>query len=81
MTKLVRRYAKQVRLDPEEIYPHVLQHTFVSLAINGGAKVFRVQRAARHASVTTTQRYYSPKEGLDDNPSDYIVEHVNLDLH
>jgi len=78
VAKLVKRYAKQVGLDPEEIHPHVLRHTFVTLAIDGGAKVFRVQRAARHASVTTTQRYYSPKEDLDDNPSDYILEQVRL---
>ena len=76
--KLVKRYAKQIGLDPEEIHPHVLRHTFVTLAIDGGAKVFRVQRAARHANVTTTQRYYSPKEDLEDNPSDYILEHVRV---
>jgi integrase/recombinase XerD len=78
VAKLVKRYANQVGLDPETIHPHVLRHTFVTLAIDGGAKVFRVQRAARHASVTTTQRYYSPKEDLEDNPSDYILEHVKL---
>ena len=78
VAKLVKRYAKQAGLDPEEIHPHVLRHTFVTLAIDGGANVFRVQRAARHASVTTTQRYYSPKEDLEDNPSDYILEHVRV---
>ena len=78
VAKMVKRYAKQIGLDFEAIHPHVLRHTFVTLAIDGGAKVFRVQRAARHASVTTTQRYYSPKEDLEDNPSDYILEHVKL---
>jgi len=78
VAKLVKRYARQAGLDPEAVHPHALRHSFVTLAIDGGAKVFRVQRAARHASVTTTQRYYSPKEDLEDNPSDYILEHIKL---
>lgn len=51
VARLVKRYAQQVGLDPEEVHPHVLRHTFVTLAIDGGAKVFRVQ------SSTSCQRH------------------------
>lgn len=56
----------------KKITPHSLRHTFVTLAIDGGAKLVQVQTAARHADPKTTMRYYRNKNNMDDNAVDYI---------
>jgi integrase/recombinase XerD len=52
--------------------PHGLRATFVTLALEGGAPLHLVQRAAGHADPRTTERYWRRKEGLDDNAVDYV---------
>ena len=52
--------------------PHALRATFVTLALEGGAPLHMVQRAAGHADPRTTERYWRRKDGLDDNAVDYV---------
>jgi site-specific recombinase XerD len=52
--------------------PHALRATFVTLALEGGAPLHVVQRAAGHADPRTTERYWRRKDNLDDNAVDYI---------
>jgi integrase/recombinase XerD len=52
--------------------PHGLRATFVTLALEGGAPLHLVQRAAGHADPRTTERYWKRKDGLDDNAVDYV---------
>jgi len=54
------------------ITPHSLRHTFVTLALEGGAPLHKVQYAAGHADPRTTERYHRQKENLDDNAADYV---------
>ncbi|HEY3414750.1 MAG TPA: tyrosine-type recombinase/integrase [Armatimonadota bacterium] len=54
------------------ITPHSLRHTFVTLALEGGAPLHKVQYAAGHADPRTTERYHRQKENLDDNAVDYV---------
>jgi integrase/recombinase XerD len=56
----------------ERLGPHGLRATFVTLALEGGAALHLVQRAAGHADPRTTERYWRRKDGLDDNAVDYI---------
>jgi integrase/recombinase XerD len=56
----------------ERLGPHGLRATFVTLALEGGAPLHLVQRAAGHADPRTTERYWRRKEALDDNAVDYI---------
>jgi integrase/recombinase XerD len=56
----------------ERLGPHGLRATFVTLALEGGAPLHLVQRAAGHRDPRTTQRYWRRKESLDDNAVDYI---------
>ena len=58
--------------DSSDSGPHGLRATFVTLALEGGAPLHLVQRAAGHADPRTTERYWRRKEGLDDNAVDYI---------
>jgi integrase/recombinase XerD len=56
----------------ERLGPHGLRATFVTLALEGGAPLHMVQRAAGHADPRTTERYWRRKDGLDDNAVDYV---------
>jgi integrase/recombinase XerD len=56
----------------QRLGPHGLRATFVTLALEGGAALHLVQRAAGHADPRTTERYWRRKASLDDNAVDYI---------
>jgi integrase/recombinase XerD len=56
----------------ENITPHSTRHTFITLALDGGASLHKVQAAAGHADPRTTERYWRTKQNLDDNAVDYI---------
>lgn len=52
--------------------PHSLRHTFVTLALKGGASIAQAQAAARHRSPQTTMRYAHDLDDLDNNAVDYV---------
>lgn len=56
----------------ETLSPHSLRHSFVTLALRGGATLPMVQAAARHASPQTTIRYAHGLDDLDNNAADYV---------
>jgi integrase len=52
--------------------PHSLRHSFITLALRGGASLPMVQTAARHANPQTTMRYAHDMDDLDQNAADYV---------
>jgi site-specific recombinase XerD len=52
--------------------PHSLRHTFVTLALKGGATLPEVQAAARHRDPKTTTRYAHDMDNLDNNAVDKV---------
>ncbi|MDQ5853467.1 MAG: tyrosine-type recombinase/integrase [Chloroflexota bacterium] len=56
----------------DKLSPHSLRHSFVTLALRGGATLPMVQAAARHASPQTTIRYAHGLDDLDNNAVDYV---------
>ena len=56
----------------ENITPHSTRHTFITLALDGGAPLHKVQDAAGHADPRTTERYWRTQQNLDDNAVDYV---------
>lgn len=52
--------------------PHALRATFVTLALEGGAPLQLVQRAAGHADPRTTERYWRRAVSLEDHAADYV---------
>ena len=54
------------------VTPHSLRHTFITLALAGGAPLHKVQYAAGHADPRTTERYDRQRDNLDDNAVDYV---------
>jgi integrase len=67
--KIVKRTAEKINV---VLTPHGLRASFVTLALEGGAKLQQVQYAAGHADPRTTERYQKRKFNLDDNGVDYI---------
>lgn len=57
---------------PGNVTPHSTRHAFITLALDGGAPLHKVQAAAGHADPRTTERYWRTKQNLDDNAVDYV---------
>lgn len=55
-----------------KLTPHGLRHSFITLALKGGASLSKVQAAARHTDPKTTMRYAHDQNNLDDNAVDYV---------
>ena len=55
-----------------DLSPHGLRASFITLTLEGGAKLQQVQYAAGHADPRTTERYQKRKLNLDDNATDYL---------
>jgi site-specific recombinase XerD len=59
------------------VSPHSLRHTFITIALEAGASLRRVQYAAGHADPRTTERYDRARENLSDNAADYVTRALN----
>ena len=69
--KILQHRAKQAGITTH-MTPHVLRATFITLALDAGAPLHKVQYAAGHADPRTTERYHRSKQNLDDNAVDYL---------
>lgn len=68
--RIVEGYAAACGL--ERLTPHGLRASFVTLALEGGARLQQVQYAVGHADPRTTERYQKRKLNLDNNAVDYL---------
>lgn len=68
----VTYYMKEAGIKTDKISPHSLRHSFVTLAIEGGATLVEAQAAARHRSVQTTMVYFHEHGRLTDPIEDRI---------
>lgn len=68
--RIVEGYAEECGLPG--LSPHGLRASFVTLTLEGGAKLQQVQYAAGHSDPATTERYQKRKFNLDDNATDYL---------
>ena len=69
--KIVVRRARAAGIT-DNITPHSTRHTFITLALDAGAPLHKVQVAAGHADPRTTERYWRTKQNMDDNAVDYV---------
>lgn len=54
--KLIRELGARAGL-PEHIHPHLLRHTFATIALNNGMDITIIQRLLGHARLSTTEIY------------------------
>ncbi len=66
---IVVRLGKAVGLN---ISAHYLRHTAITLALELGEPLQKVQSYARHASANTTIRYFHDRQLLEKNPTDSL---------
>jgi integrase/recombinase XerD len=69
--RTILAYAKEAGIEAH-LTPHGMRASFVTLSLEGGAKLEQVQMAARHKDPRTTERYWRRRNQLDDNAVDYI---------
>jgi integrase len=65
--KIVRGLGEQIGVPG--LYPHMLRHAFVTLALDAGEPLRDVQDAARHADPRTTRRYDDNRNSLERHPT------------
>jgi integrase/recombinase XerD len=62
--QLIKQYAARTGLD-ENVYPHLLRHSFATHLLAGGADLRIIQELLGHADISTTQIYtHVEKSGL-----------------
>ena len=66
---IVSRIGKAIGLN---ISAHYLRHTAITLSLELGEPLQKVQSYARHASANTTIRYFHDRELLEKNPTDSL---------
>ena len=74
--RLLNRLARVSLPDRRPIYPHLLRHAFVTLALDAGVSLRDVQDAAGHADPRTTRRYDRARYALDRHPTYRLAEHL-----
>lgn len=68
----VTYYMQKVGVKRARVSAHSLRHSFVTLAIEGGASILQAQTAARHRSIQTTLVYFHEHGRLADPVEDKI---------
>lgn len=69
----VRFLADWAGVNPE-LSPHSLRRSYVTLALQDGAPLHRVQLAVGHADPATTMLYFKDADNLDENPTFKLAE-------
>jgi integrase/recombinase XerD len=75
--RTVARLGRQVG---QQLWPHLFRHTNVTLALDAGAPLDRVQKHAGHADPRTTMRYAQGREQLDASPAYDVARLIAEDV-
>ena len=71
VSRLIGKLAKTAGIK-KDVTPHVLRHSFATLALLNGADLLRVKEDLGHGSLATTQRYLHAAKGLSDGSADHL---------
>jgi integrase/recombinase XerD len=67
-TRRLHHLARSAIVRLPRLYPHLLQHTYITTMLDAGVDLRDVQIAARHADPRTTMRYDRARKNLDRHP-------------
>ncbi len=79
--RLIKALGRTALPERGDLCPHVLRHAFMQLALQGGATVWDVSRAAGHQDVRVTQRYLINMEQLERSPTHMLVKILAPEAH
>ena len=68
--RAVKEYSEKAGI--KKLSPHGLRATFITLSIEGGAPLHKVQYAAGHSDPRMTEHYHKRKQNLDKSAVDYM---------
>jgi len=75
----VKTTCERAGIDPSDIHPHTLRHTFASTLLNDGHSTIVVRDLMGHSSATTTERYaHTQKTYLDSIVASQKSEGINI---
>lgn len=72
ISRICKSALRAAGFDSDRLTAHSLRHTAVTLALEAGAPLRKVQRMARHANPATTERYSHDLRRLEDSAEDAI---------
>lgn len=62
--RIVKSAAKDAGLDPDDVHPHTLRHTFATRSYENGMEVKALKDIMGHSSMNTTNRYIHAQDTL-----------------
>ena len=71
--RIVKRLAARAGLDPKQVRPHALRHTWATTGIEAGVPLRAIQRDAGHSSATTTELYLDALEATKNPTADVVA--------
>ncbi len=71
MRRLVSDLSQRAGIN-KTVTPHVLRHSFATLALLNGADLLRVKEDLGHGALSTTQRYLHAAKNLEQGSADFL---------
>jgi len=72
LSRIIKTIYRRCGIDSSKITAHSLRHSFSIMALTGGASLMALSRSLNHANVSTTQRYLTSYDRLQNAAEDCV---------